>query len=75
MLGAGLRDSKHLLLFEKIINVIHADAPGAKICFNSTPADTAEAVRVGCSEPRRTGDGYYESVIIDPDGNRIEICC
>jgi lactoylglutathione lyase len=24
--------------------------------------------------PRRTGDGYYESVIIDPDGNRVEIC-
>ena len=24
--------------------------------------------------PRRTGDGYYESVIVDPDGNRIEIC-
>jgi lactoylglutathione lyase len=24
-------------------------------------------------EPRRTGDGYYESVILDPDGNRIEI--
>jgi lactoylglutathione lyase len=24
--------------------------------------------------PRHTGDGYYESVIIDPDGNRIEIC-
>jgi lactoylglutathione lyase len=23
--------------------------------------------------PRRTGDGYYESVIADPDGNRIEI--
>ena len=24
--------------------------------------------------PRRTGDGYYESVVVDPDGNRIEIC-
>jgi len=23
--------------------------------------------------PRRTGDGYYESVIADPDGNHIEI--
>jgi len=24
-------------------------------------------------QPRTTGDGYYESVILDPDGNRIEI--
>ena len=24
-------------------------------------------------EPRVTGDGYYESIILDPDGNRIEI--
>ena len=24
-------------------------------------------------EPRTTGDGYYESIILDPDGNRIEI--
>lgn len=23
--------------------------------------------------PRRTGDGYYESVALDPDGNRIEL--
>lgn len=22
--------------------------------------------------PRRTGDGYYECVVLDPDGNRIE---
>jgi lactoylglutathione lyase len=25
------------------------------------------------SEPRHTGDGYYESCILDPDRNRIEI--
>ena len=25
------------------------------------------------SEPRTTGDGYYESVILDPEGNPIEI--
>ncbi len=25
------------------------------------------------SGPRRTGDGYYESCILDPDGNQIEI--
>jgi lactoylglutathione lyase len=23
--------------------------------------------------PRHTGDRYYESVVLDPDGNRIEI--
>ncbi len=25
------------------------------------------------SEPRQTGDGYFESCILDPDGNRLEI--
>lgn len=23
--------------------------------------------------PRTTGDGYYEAVVLDPDGNRLEI--
>ncbi|RIH73902.1 glyoxalase [Vibrio splendidus] len=23
--------------------------------------------------PRRTGDGYYESCVLDPDGNRLEL--
>ena len=25
------------------------------------------------SGPRTTGDGYYESVVADPEGNRVEI--
>lgn len=25
------------------------------------------------SEPRTTGDGYYESVVLDPEGNQLEL--
>jgi hypothetical protein len=45
LFGAGLRAPAHLLLFEKLLNLVHAQAPDAKICFNTTPADTAEAVQ------------------------------
>jgi hypothetical protein len=45
VIGAGLRAAEHLLLFEKLVNVVHEGAPRAKICFNTTPADTAEAVQ------------------------------
>lgn len=45
MIGAGLRAPAHLLLFEKLLNLVHAQAPRAKICFNKTPADSAEAVQ------------------------------
>lgn len=45
LFGAGLRAPAHLLLFEKLINLVHARAPLAKICFNTNPADSAEAVQ------------------------------
>ena len=45
LIGAGLRAPEHLLLFERLLNIVHAEAPGARICFNTTPADSAEAVR------------------------------
>jgi hypothetical protein len=46
VIGAGLREpAPRLLLFEKIVNLVHVLAPTASICFNTTPADTAEAVR------------------------------
>jgi hypothetical protein len=46
VIGAGLREpAEHLLLFEKIINLVHRLAPEACICFNTNPADTINAVR------------------------------
>ena len=46
VIGAGLREpAPRLLLFEKIVNLVHIHAPQARICFNTTPADTAEAVQ------------------------------
>jgi hypothetical protein len=46
MVGAGIRAlPQHTLLFEKIINTIHQKAPSSsKICFNTNPGDTVEAV-------------------------------
>jgi len=46
LIGAGVRaNPSNLLLFEKLINVVHEHAPQAKICFNTLPIDTAAAVQ------------------------------
>ncbi len=46
LIGAGVRAiPANLLLFEKLINVVHAYAPQAKLCFNPRPTDTVEAVQ------------------------------
>jgi len=45
LVGAGLREEAHLLLFETLLNLVHEFAPGAKVCFNSSPADSLEAVQ------------------------------
>ena len=46
VIGAGVRTiPKYFLLFEKLINVVHEHAPRAKLCFNTKPSDTAEAVQ------------------------------
>ena len=47
MIGAGLRTvPPYFLLFEKLMNVIHQRASAStKICFNTNPSDTAEAVQ------------------------------
>jgi hypothetical protein len=47
MIGAGVRlPPHHFLLFEKLVNVVHRHAPPAtRICFNTRPDDTVEAVQ------------------------------
>jgi hypothetical protein len=45
LIGAGLRAPEGLLLFEKLLNLVHERAPQARICFNTSPADSAEAVQ------------------------------
>ncbi|MBR1130335.1 hypothetical protein [Bradyrhizobium iriomotense] len=46
VIGAGLREPRERLpLFEKVLNLVHRLAPEAAICFNTTPADTADAVQ------------------------------
>lgn len=46
VIGNGLRSPPdQLLLFERILNLVHALAPGSRIAFNTSPADTADAVR------------------------------
>lgn len=49
------------------------------LALGSEAAVNEMALRLGTagvavvSQPRRTGDGYYEAVIQDPDGNLVEL--
>ena len=46
LIGAGVRlDPDAFIVFERLVNAVHAAAPAAKICFNTNPSDTAEAVK------------------------------
>ncbi len=46
---------------------------GSEAAVDTLTARFAAAGVPVLSAPRRTGDGYYESVVLDPDGNRIEL--
>ena len=46
MIGAGVRtDPAQFLLFERLLNLVHAAAPAAKLCFNTSPDSTLAAIR------------------------------
>lgn len=46
LIGAGVRTiPEYLYLFETLVNTFHECAPKAKLCFNSGPFDSVEAVQ------------------------------
>jgi hypothetical protein len=46
LIGAGVRTvPDHFIVFESLVNAVHEFAPKAKICFNTNPGDTAEAIQ------------------------------
>jgi outer membrane PBP1 activator LpoA protein len=46
VIGNGIRSqTSNFILFEQIINVVHANAPESKIIFNTLPTNTDEAVK------------------------------
>lgn len=55
----------------------------AHIAFNVGSSEEVDCMTKRLSEsgyvhrdgPRTTGDGYYESVFLDPEGNIIELTC
>jgi hypothetical protein len=54
LIGAGIRVlPASFSLFERLINVVHEGAPRAKICFNTRPGDTEEAVLRWIAPPER----------------------
>lgn len=46
---------------------------GSREAVESLTARLKAAGFAVVGEPRITGDGYFESVVLDPDGNRVEI--
>lgn len=47
---------------------------GSRAAVDNLTAELVAAGIVCVGQPRQTGDGYYESVILDPEHNRLELC-
>ncbi|MBE6851707.1 MAG: glyoxalase [Ruminococcus sp.] len=50
-----------------------AFSTGSRGGVDALTAKLAADGYIVAGQPRTTGDGYYESVVLDPDGYRIEI--
>lgn len=69
----GIRDTKSDALWQ-FMGLIHfAISVGSKDAVDALTQQLRSDGYAIVGEPRHTGDGYYESVILDPEGNRIEV--
>lgn len=64
----------HQEIIKEYLGLTHiAISVGSKVAVNTmTERLRTDGYQV-IGEPRTTGDGYYESVVLDPENNRIEI--
>lgn len=61
-------------IYNQFIGLIHfAVSTGSKERVDSLTSQLKNDGFKILDGPRTTGDGYYESVALDPDGNRVEI--
>ncbi|PIB39306.1 VOC family protein [Maribacter sp. 4G9] len=59
---------------EESLGLIHfAISVGSKEKVDSLTEHLKQTGIQVLGEPRTTGDGYYESLVVDPEGNKIEI--
>jgi len=80
--NAGTGFSSYFLAFDNGARLELMSMPGqelglrAHVAFSLGSATRVDelAARLGAVDgPRTTGDGYYEAVVLDPDGNRVEL--
>ncbi|KLN65015.1 VOC family protein [Vibrio sp. VPAP30] len=70
---AGVPESKDDL-YEQFTGLIHfAISLGSEQAVDELTARLVADGYERVDGPRHTGDGYYESCVFDPDGNRLEL--
>jgi lactoylglutathione lyase len=61
-------------IYQQFMGLIHfAISVGSNAAVDTLTEQLRQDGYEIVGEPRTTGDGYYESVVLDPEGNRIEI--
>ena len=67
-------DTRHRMFHVEHLGFAHLSfSVGSKEKVDLLTKEMSNDGIIVVGEPRTTGDGYYESVVLDPEGNRIEI--